>query len=521
MRIFHVMHNDSKLSLLANGRKYSVTLATQRGDILDRNGISLLGGQEDTYAVCVPPLKGGAFATERLAEASGSTAGRVSNLISEGFPFALRVSDNNIRLENVALINIPRRFPSNGIAAHIIGYTAENRRVGVCGLEAAFDGVLKSDTEISASISVTARNGTLSSTSISHTGSGGAGGISLTIDKYLSQFSRLAFESVEENECGAVVVMDASNGDILVCESFPDYDPNNVAASLLDERAPLLNRAFSPFNIGSAFKIITAAALIEQNAAELIYTCRGYIHIGNRDVSCHNENGHGKENLSDAFANSCNPFFIKSALSVGGEVIRDVAERFGFGIANRLAEGMTSAAGTLPEKNTLSVSAAIANFSIGQGDLMATPLQAAIMVSIVANGGLRPTPRLVTSVYDEFGDIVELFENAQPKRVISEHTAALLRSFMINTVENGTGKKAKPDTGGAGGKTATAQTGSFNAEGKRKNNTWFVGFYPAEAPKYSIVVLTENGSSGSVNAAPVFKSICDYLSESAQASQTP
>ncbi len=520
LRIFQVMHNDSKLSVLSDGRKYSVTLTTQRGDILDRNGHSLLSGEKDIYAVCVPPLRGGTYAAERLAEASGLSESRINKLIAESFPFALRVNDESIRLENVNLLEIPRRFPSDGVAAHIIGYTAEGGANGVCGLEAAFNDVLKTESAVTASVSVAARRGTLTDVFLTHTGNGGVGGIKITIDKYLSQISRIAFQAVEGNECGSVVIMNVKNGDILTCESFPDYDPNNVAFSLNGENAPLMNRAFSAFNLGSAFKIVTATALIEEQKTDIAYTCNGYIHVGNKDVSCHNESGHGKETLSDAFANSCNPYFIKSALTIGKDSVYDAAERFGFGIATRLAEGMVSSAGNMPQKRSLASSAALANFSIGQGELMATPLQVAIMVSSVANGGLKPKARLVESIYDEFGDTVKIFDTETPERIISEETAAELRNLMINAVENGTGKKAKPKSGNAGGKTATAQTGSFS-EGKRKNNAWFAGFFPAENPEYAIVVLVENGSSGSVNAAPVFKSICDYLSESAHLAQTP
>ena len=507
-RLYSVMR-DEGMGVLASGRRYSVRLTGMRGDIVDRNGASLLDGESDHYAVCVPPLKGGEYAIERLAEAAGVSAERVAKNAEGGMPFALKVGDADLRLENVAVLEVPRRFPSDGVAAHIVGYVDGEGR-GVSGVERAFDGALDGGGSVNASVTVSARGRELTGAAVSAGGDGGRSAVSLTIDKNLSLMARAAFYSVEGNERGAVVVMDVANGDLLACESFPDYDPNDVAASLGDADAPLLNRAFAAFNIGSAFKIVTAAAILEAGLDGFVCVCRGYIHVGGRDVSCHNEDGHGREDLAAAFANSCNPYFIKAALSVGADGLYDAAERFGVGRAYRLADGIVTDAGILTERSSLASAAAKANFSIGQGDLMVTPVQAAVIVSAAANGGMRVTPRLVTSIRDDAGDVTEVFDSAEPERIVSAEVAERLRELMVNAVENGTGAAAKPKTGGAGGKTATAQTGSF-VDGARVNNAWFVGFWPAENPRYAITVLCENGSSGSRNAAPVFRAICDYL----------
>lgn len=520
LRLFTLTDSSSKAASLSRGQRYSVPLSVQRGNILDRNDVSLLDGDNDIFAVCLPPLKGGSYAAERLSECSSLSPEKINKLITANLPFAVKVNDANLRLENVALLEVSRRFPRDGVAAHLIGYTSDGGSKGVCGLEAAFDNILRCETSLFASLDVAPRTHELLSASLTQNGSGDMGGIKLTLDKRMSQFARWFFEGVEANECGAVVVMDANNGDLFVCESFPAYDPNNVANYLNSPNAPLMNRAFSSFNLGSAFKIVTAAAIIENHAEDFTHNCRGYVHVGMKDVACHNGNGHGNETLSSAFADSCNPYFIKAALSLGREPVFDAARRFGFGIAYRFADGLASAPGSLPEANSLAASAALANFSIGQGELMATPIQVALMVSAVANGGVRPVPRLVESVFDADGDTCEVFDTKNGERVISAETAKTLRELMVNAVENGTGKNAKPKIGGAGGKTATAQTGSF-IDGKRKNNAWFAGFFPADNPKYTIVVLAENGTSGSVNAAPVFKKLCDYLSDLEQLSQTP
>lgn len=521
IRVYTVMRSDSGMSVLSSGRHYSVRLTAQRGDIVDRSGVSMLADGTDTYAVCMPPLKGGSYAIKRLAEASSKSEKQIADLNSGGLPFALRVNDCDLRLENVALLELPRRAPSDGVAAHILGYTDADGR-GVCGIERSFEEYLSSAENICASVTVSARGKELTDAALSNNGTGAKNSVRLTLDKGISLAARRAFDAVAENSCGAVVVMDVHAGDLLACESFPSYSPSGIAAALTAENAPLLNRTLHAYNIGSAFKIVTAAAILESGMDDITHNCRGYIHVGGRDVSCHNENGHGQEDLASAFADSCNPYFITAALKVGGDAMHGTAERLGIGRAYKLADGLVSDSGVLTERNTLCVPAALANFCIGQGDLMVTPIQAAVMVSAVANGGMRPVPRLVSALADEYGATSEVFDSAEPERVLSPQVAERLRQFMINTVENGTGKSAKPSCGGAGGKTATAQTGSFK-DGARINNAWFVGFYPAEQPKYAIVVLCENGNSGSRNAAPVFKTVCDYLSvlEDLQSPQSP
>ena len=149
---------------------------------------------------------------------------------------------------------------------------------------------------------------------------------------------------------------------------------------------------------------------------------------------------------------------------------------------------------------------------MGEGSLMVTPVQVACMVSAVANGGMLPTARLVKGIYDGSKMVTE-YPGAVPGRVISAQIAQQVSSFMIKTVDEGTGMPAKPTYGGAGGKTATAETGWIQ-NGKTINQAWFAGFYPAASPKYAIVAMCENGKAGGADAGPVFKYIADSLSQS-------
>ncbi|MBQ5322766.1 MAG: hypothetical protein J6J07_04935 [Oscillospiraceae bacterium] len=132
------------------------------------------------------------------------------------------------------------------------------------------------------------------------------------------------------------------------------------------------------------------------------------------------------------------------------------------------------------------------------------------LVSAVANGGKAVTPKLVLGIFDKNGNFESTPDYAE-NPVMSEKTANILRKMMINVVENGSGENAKPKNGGAGGKTASAQTGQFDSEGNEIIHAWFVGFYPAENPKFAVAVFAEGMDSGGDFAAPIFKKICDGI----------
>ena len=187
-----------------------------------------------------------------------------------------------------------------------------------------------------------------------------------------------------------------------------------------------------------------------------------------------------------------------------------MAENLGFGASAELAPGLFSAAGNLPGSSELSSKAALASFSFGQGKLLATPVQIAALAAAVANGGFSVTPKLVLGTTDENGKLsaAPIYEK---NRVMSEAAAKKLREMMISVVEEGSGANAKPNRGGAGGKTASAQTGQYDKDGNEIVHAWFAGFYPAEEPKYAIAVFAEGMNSGSDFAAPVFKKICDGI----------
>ena len=195
-----------------------------------------------------------------------------------------------------------------------------------------------------------------------------------------------------------------------------------------------------------------------------------------------------------------------------------MAYAMGFGAPGRLGEGVTSSAGELPSPAGLT-DGALANFSFGQGGFTATPVQLAQMVSVIANGGHSVQPRVYLGRTLDGGDVIAEGEPEPSRQVISPRTAATLRQMMIAVVEEGSGANARPDRGGAGGKTATAQTGIFQGE-EEVLHGWFAGFYPAQDPQYAVVVLAEGGGEGSDIPARTFAAICDGIAEMRAADDT-
>jgi penicillin-binding protein 2 len=216
--------------------------------------------------------------------------------------------------------------------------------------------------------------------------------------------------------------------------------------------------------------------------------------------------------MKSAFANSCNPYFISLGLSVGKERLLSLSSLFGLGKPIELCNGIVTASGNLPLSDDLVTRGDLANVSFGQGALMATPIHIAKLISIIANGGYLIEPTLVLGEVDQNGDIARIDKASQKTRVIDKDIARKIREYMIYTVTHGTGRSASPKALGAGGKTASAETG-WSQGGENMVQGWFSGFYPAEDPKYAIVILCEGGNSGAAACAPAFKKICDLLYE--------
>lgn len=434
----------------------------------------------------------------------------LAKIFSSREPTVVDTDGKIIEGEGIYNFSFPKRYSENTAASHIIGYI--NGGEGVFGIEKSYNSFLtENGSKIFVSYYTDGMGKLLLSEDIIFKNEVcfEKSGVVLTIDYDIQLLTEKALSKGTKK--GAAVVMDVKSGEILACASVPTIDPNNIADYLDSKDSPFLNRAFSAYTVGSTWKLVVAAAAIESGISpEETFECTGKTEVDGRIYKCHWEMGHGKIDMQKALEISCNPYFINLALKVGGEKILETARNLGFGVPTEFAEGLTASSGALPSKNDLLSKTVLASFAFGQGKLMATPIQLASLSSAIANDGKAVTPKLVLGIYDKNGNYSET-PNYTENPVMSTKTAEILREMMINVVENGSGKNAKPNKGGAGGKTASAQTGQYNIEGDEIIHAWFLGFYPANEPKFAIAVLAEGMDSGGDFAAPVFKDICDGI----------
>jgi cell division protein FtsI/penicillin-binding protein 2 len=309
---------------------------------------------------------------------------------------------------------------------------------------------------------------------------------------------------------GCILVLDVRTATLRACVSVPGFDPADPAASLEAPDSPFLNRALQAYAVGSVFKPVLAAAALEAGLAPE-YDCNGAVVVDGQIFRCAGGVPHGEVDLSAALAKSCNGYFIRLGQQLGAQALLQQAQALGFGRSIGLAEGLTAQSGALPGAEELAQSGQLANFSFGQGSLLATPLQVAAMMNTIASGGVYRTPFFVCGSVDETdGTPLETFAHPQSRRVMSAENAALLRK-MLQQVEEGTAQDAAWLEEGAGGKTGTAQTGQFTPDGTERKNLWFAGFYPAQQPRYTIVVLQDGQVSTEHSSAAIFARLCAML----------
>lgn len=503
-RISYLGRNDTFTKAAAQQSHFLLEITNSRGVIYDSELNPLAGGDEQLLAAVVP----GNSAAMALKDQFASTE-EWQAALGVNSPFVMPVTKETFASEDIEVFSVPVRYGENFTAAHVIGYT-DGDGGGVAGIERVYNDFLrKVGLKISLRYKVDAIGRAFSGGGAERIEEGShQDGVVLTLNKRLQQACEGLLE--DGSTKGAIVVMDVQNGDIKALASAPGYDPRNVASVIADQDGPLINRGFYSFAVGSSFKILVAAAALEKGIpAARSYSCEGYIDIDGQIFKCNNLAGHGALTMKEAMACSCNIYFIKLAEEIGAGALRDAAVEFGFSKSDLLAEGYQTATGNLPSESDLNNPAELANFGFGQGFLTATPIQLAKLVSAVANGGRLVSPRLVQGLYT--GGVLEETEAYAQNTVLSEKTAARLREFMAEVVNTGSGVSATPFFGGAGGKTASAQTGVYDEEKNEIVHGWFCGYYPAENPQYAIVVLAENGQSGSKVAGPIFAKVANYL----------
>jgi len=482
-----------------------ITVDSSRGYIYDRNLIPLVNDTEKN--VCAVVLND---ITKKLFNGSIPDG---TELSSSGVIVTFE-SENEVE-ETLFSTNIKtlRRYPDKLLCPHIIGYVDSDNR-GVCGIEKSFDRLLAAASgSIGVKYTVNAAGSAIAGNGIETVNDSynNPSGIVLTIDKDIQTVTEKALKE-SDIKTGAAVVLSAETGEILAIASIPDYNVNSLEASLSDPDLPFLNRALSAYPVGSVFKPFIAAAALENGIEPPDdYFCSGSIKVGELVFRCFNSAAHGDMDLPSAICRSCNCYFIELGLKTGVEYILDVCSHFCFGKEIRLTGDLKSAAGKLPAAKDLSSPGALANLCFGQGDLLATPLQLAAAFNCLASGGIYKEPYITKALVDENKEEYAYYKSSDPYRAVKEETCeAINKALNLNMLE-GTGKNGKSDYFSSAGKTATAQTGKYDENGKEKLCTWFCGFFPYEEPKYTVVVFCENGVSASADCAPVFREISEGI----------
>jgi penicillin-binding protein 4B len=440
-----------------------------------------------------------------------------------------------------------QRYPVRPIAAHLIGYVAQypelleklyerellqgriqvSDQVGAAGLERTFDRFLRPVNPIR---KVSYRDGQFKPMSgmedriVRTDNEFYPLQLRTTIDRKLQMKIEqlLAQSDVEE---AVIVVLAADNGDILAMAGKPTYDPYHVEPDL----GMWNNKAVSAYSPGSVFKTVVAAAALEEGMTYPgeRFQCDGVWH--NHHLRCSNRSGHGQITLEQAYALSCNITFAKLAARLGPMKLEKTAEKLGIGRkVGWSKDRLETPVGVIEHFNQLDSEqpgqvfdpasnrmdeGVLARTGIGQQDVRMSPLQAARLTAIIANGGYEVKPRAVSEIRMNNNRTFLSFPAYERKeRVLSGRTASWLANAMRLTVRSGTGKSLAylSKIGGVGGKTGTAELdtvfpggGGDDRAGRstRVVHQWFTGFTPSAAPKYTFAVLAGNRQPNSPHMA--------------------
>ncbi|MGN0706921.1 MAG: peptidoglycan D,D-transpeptidase FtsI family protein [Faecalibacterium sp.] len=510
-RLYLISSNTAYAARSQSQSTVALALPARRGNFYDCDGLPLTGLSQRWYALCLPRSDSYARLYDETDPAGQALLYRSRNAAA---PFLVQVG-RDLSALGVSCYPDPRRYCTVPLCQHLIGYLDGEGR-GVAGLESALDGLLSgtgAHSEVRCCITAqgTLRSGTQPQLVEADSG---AVGVRLTISRPVQRAAEAV--AAQTMTTGCILVLDTATAKVRACVSLPGYDPEKISASLDAADSPLLNRALCAYAVGSVFKPVLAAAALEQGRADFVYDCPGYTTVDGQVFRCAGGVAHGEMDLAGALEKSCNGYFIHLGQLLGAEKVLESARRLGFGETVQVAGSLYAAAGHLPEAQDLENSGAFANFCFGQGTLLASPVQVAGMMNTIAAGGVYRTPTFVECTLDETtGEELEALVSLSRRRVLAEKTASALQDLLGGVVAEGTGQEAAPHEGDAAGKTGTAQTGQFTAEGEELKNLWFAGGYPAKSPRYTIVVLQDTQTEPNFSSAAVFAQLCDMLAAQA------
>lgn len=507
----YISNKNNFRDAAANQQSYKLKISDVRGTIYDCRKIPLVNAEKKLIAAVIPSVEALSALTPAVTEDKKE---ELYKKCLGNVPFTIEI-EKMVRSEFVKIFEVPIRYSSSVLAPHVIGYISGEKK-GVAGIEKSYDEYLSGENQrISVKYDVDACGKSL------------PGGQHITEDKSYCNSKGIVLNldsriQAIAQECagkymsrGAVLVTQVPNCEVRASVSLPSFSPNNVPLYLNDENSPLLNRVLCPFNLGSIFKLVTSAAALKRGVSEgTLYECEGVNEVEDAKFKCFNRKKHGLIDMKDAIAYSCNGYFIElTKNSVSKDDLLSMASKFRLGKELVFSEGVNSKEGKLPSAESLENPKTLANFSFGQGKLLATPLQISGLINAIASGGVYTAPKLVKGFAGEDMNFLKKTDHPElysSERVISEKIATKLKEFMKASVEYGTSIKGKPENVEVAAKTSTAQTGIIE-NGKRIEQSWFAGFFPYEKPKYSVVVLSEAGAGGGESAGPIFKEIVERM----------
>jgi cell division protein FtsI (penicillin-binding protein 3) len=501
-------------------QRRTIDAPAKRGDILDRRG-GVLATSVDAESIYAVPSEIGdrQAAAARLCEALGDCTDRERRALVErlgqqrAFAFVRRqVSPDEARrvarfnLDGVGFIRESRRFyPNRELAAHLLGFVGIDNK-GLGGLESAYDSQIRGKPG-TVLIHTDARRHAFSRFERPPT-SGSS--IELTIDAYLQHVAeRELHAGVVENraEGGSAIIMNPRTGEILAMANEPTFNPNAYRES---QEIGRRNRAVQDlYEPGSTFKLVTAAAAIEEHVLPLdapIDVSSGQIRIDSRVVR--DTHDHGLLSFTDVIVQSSNVGAIKIGFKVGTERLSQYVQRFGFG--HPISPDFPGESPGIVWDRARWTDSALASVSMGY-QVGVTPLQMVAAVNSIANGGELVEPRVVGAVYRDnrrYGVRPRVL-----RRTISSDTAAALTTIMEGVVERGTARAAEIPGYTIAGKTGTAAKLVGGRYSRSNYNASFVGFIPSRNPVATVIVVIDSphakGYYGGAIAAPIFKRIAE------------
>lgn len=505
-----------------------------RGEIVDRNGVVLATNKTVcTISVIHSQIKEPERVTEILAKELEMDQAEVRKRV-EKISSMEKVKTNvekevgdKIREYNLDGVKVDedykRYYLYDSLASKVLGFTGGDNQ-GIIGLEVKYEETLKGS---NGTILTTtdARGIELDAVAEGRIEPVAGKTLEISMDYNIQKYCEQAAEKVmrEKQADGvSILLINPQNGEILSMVNVPEFNLNdpfelNTGEELEGEKlqdalnAMWRNRCINDtYEPGSTFKIITSAACLEEGVVtpEDTFSCPGYRMVEDRRIRCHKVGGHGSETFVQGIQNSCNPVFIDIGLRLGAERFYDYFQQFG--LLDLTGIDLPGEAGTIMHQVENIGLVELATISFGQS-FQVTPVQMAVTVSSIINGGRRVTPHFGKAVLDREGNVLETLSYEERSGVVSEKTSKTMQTLLEGVVANGSGKNAYIEGYSIGGKTATSQTLPRSAN---KYISSFIGFAPAEDPQVLGMVVIHNPQGiyyGGTIAAPVLRSIFDNV----------